>query len=60
MLDFGNLLNSLQMVEQENKPTTKQQAIYQETRKVLRSDGNNTSFLPIIIIIFLQLLMSKR
>ena len=60
MLDFGNLLNSLQMVEQENKPTTKQQAIYQETRKVLRPDGNNTSFLPLIIIIFLQLLMSKR
>ena len=64
-LDFGNLLNSLQMVEQENKPTTKQQAIYQETRKALRPDGNNTSFLPliiiiIIIIIFLQLLMSKR
>ena len=60
MLEFGNLLNSLQMVEQENKPTTKQQAIYQETRKALRPDGNNTSFLPLIIIIFLQLLMSKR
>ena len=71
MLDFANLLHALQMVEQESKPTTKQQAIYQETRKALRPDGNNTSFLPLIIIIIiiiivvvifilLQLLLSKR